>query len=401
MKPGSNSLFLYRDFSGRMVLETQANPHQKRGQWVMKFRSMWVQLVFWGGVLPLSAQEDPILDRFQKLDLNKDGKISPEELTKAPGIAARFKGADKNGDGLTIEEVRAHLGQGSSEKNGTTQRCHCSQGRAKGPGSPSCGGRSDGPGRSGESDPWKIVHPFRIDQAAEFGRCFHQHHLSICKKYGPSLTRLEKVVGDLGLGILYINPTATDTDKDIESFLDRHQLKGPYTHDSKAQWTTRFGATTTAEVFLIDQKRTVIYRGALDDQYGLGYSLESPRHTYLLDAIGAHLAGKRPDPAATTAPGCELEKSPEPLNTAAVDYHGRVERIVQNSCVECHRDGGVAPFRLDRHEDLVAHAGMIRKVVEKGTMPPWFAAKSSASPQPAFVNDRSLPARIKRIFWIG
>lgn len=357
---------------------------------------MWVQLVFWGGVLPLSAQEDPIFDRFQKLDLNKDGKLSPEELGKAPGLAARFKGADKNGDGLTIEEVRAHLGQGGSEKAEPPKEAkplkegpkvlaplHAGVGRMipDGPLNP-IGGKSSTLSELTKQRSLVVV--------------FTNTTCPICKKYGPSLTRLEKVVEDLGLGILYINPTATDTDKDIQSFLDRHQLKGPYTHDSKGLWATNFGATTTAEVFLIDQKRTVVYRGALDDQYGLGYSLESPRRTFLLDAIGAHLAGKRPDPAATTAPGCELEKSQEPLTKAAVDYHGRIERIVQNSCVECHRDGGVAPFRLDRHEDLVAHAGMIRKVVEKGTMPPWFAAKSAPSPQPTFVNDRSLPVEDKK-----
>ena len=55
-------------------------------------------------------------------------------------------------------------------------------------------------------------------------------------------------------------------------------------------------------------------------------------------------------------------------------YHARIERIVQANCVECHRAGGAAPFALETYEDVVAHKGMIKKVVDRGTMPPWFAA---------------------------
>ena len=40
----------------------------------------------------------------------------------------------------------------------------------------------------------------------------------------------------------------------------------------------------------------------------------------------------------------------------------------------CHRAGGVGPFSLVKYEDVVAHRGAIRRVVEGGTMPPWTAA---------------------------
>lgn len=84
-------------------------------------------------------------------------------------------------------------------------------------------------------------------------------------------------------------------------------------------------------------------------------------------------------------------------NTAAVNqqtYHGNIERLVQTHCIECHRDGGVGPFALDTYKDIVAHAPMIKDVVERGVMPPWFAASNSndnsedqVSP---WANDRSL-----------
>ena len=105
------------------------------------------------------------------------------------------------------------------------------------------------------------------------------------------------------------------------------------------------------------------------------------------------LDGRRVNPAATTAPGCELDNSKaEAAASTPVTYHNRISRIMQNNCVECHREGGVGPFTLTSIDDVVAHAGMIRKVVERGTMPPWFAKHEEGKPSP-WSNDRSLPTQ--------
>lgn len=63
-------------------------------------------------------------------------------------------------------------------------------------------------------------------------------------------------------------------------------------------------------------------------------------------------------------------------------------------CVEFHREGGVAPFALETYEQVVSYAGMIRKQVNEGVMPPWFAAPSHAGGS-GWANDRSLPAADK------
>ena len=210
----------------------------------------------------------------------------------------------------------------------------------------------------------------------------------ICKKYAPSLARLEKEYAAKGVAFLFVNPTATDEVKD-------HGFAGRYVHDKDSRLTAALGATSTAEVFVLDSARTVVYRGALDDQYGLGYSLDAPRSRYLSAALDEALAGKVPAVAATTAPGCALEPDADKAPAVALTYHARVERIVQANCVECHRKGGVAPFALETYDDVVAHRGMIKKVVDAGTMPPWFAAHAKADHSP-FSNDRSLTAADKK-----
>ncbi len=203
----------------------------------------------------------------------------------------------------------------------------------------------------------------------------------ICKKYAPSLSRLEKAYAAKGVSFLFVNPTAADKPAD-------HGFAGRYVHDTDGKLTAAFGATSTTEVFVLDAARTVLYRGAIDDQYGLGYSLDSPRTKFLTVALEEALAGKVPTVGATTAPGCELDANPAKAPAVALTYHARIERIVQANCVECHRSGGVAPFTLDKYDDVVSHKATIKRVVTDGTMPPWFAhTKGGHSP---FANDRSL-----------
>ena len=69
-----------------------------------------------------------------------------------------------------------------------------------------------------------------------------------------------------------------------------------------------------------------------------------------------------------------------------VTWHNRVSRIVQSKCQECHRAGETAPFELRTYSDFKSRLKTIRRVVEKGVMPPWFAE----GPMGHWENDRRL-----------
>jgi hypothetical protein len=156
------------------------------------------------------------------------------------------------------------------------------------------------------------------------------------------------------------------------------------------------GATSTTDVFVLDRSHTVVYHGAIDDQYGFGYSIDAPRYTYLRDAMDAALEKRSILVSATAAPGCLLDTKPAPTSMSNVTYHNQISRLLQRHCVECHREGGVGPFALDTYEDAVAHAPMIREVVDRGIMPPWFAATDKSHASSPWINDRSLSATEKQ-----
>lgn len=353
------------------------------------------------------AQLEAIGTRFQQLDSNGDGQLSAEEVKKAPLTIQRLlRGADQNGDGLlTLAEVQAHLGKPAGPTAASAPAPKPDPIRE----APRIlAPNAVGIGRMVPNVTLKTLDGQTITLKDAVGQkglviAFTNTTCPICQKYGPTLTRLQETLAAKGIKMLFVNPTASESLNAMQGFVKTHQLSGPYVHDREGIFARTLEATSTAEVFLLDPQRTIVYRGAIDDQYGLGYSHDAPKRPYLLDAVTALLADRPIQPAATTAPGCELDLSDAPGVSVSVTYHNRISRIIQTHCLECHREGGVGPFSLETYDQVVAQAGMIRKVVERGTMPPWFAAPAEAGQRSAWANDRRLPAADKAdlLTWLG
>lgn len=224
----------------------------------------------------------------------------------------------------------------------------------------------------------------------------------ISKRYLPSLGALEKDLTARGVGLLIVNAMTGEKPEDIRAQLKEAGLTAPYCHDEDGVLAKALGARTTAEVFLLDEQRTLRYRGALDDQYGADYSREKPTRRYLAAALDDLLARRPIAVGATSAPGCELALKPGVGPASAVTYHRDIARILQQNCVRCHHDRGIAPFPLDDLASVKDHAKTIRRVLTEGTMPPWFAAPPKAGEPTPWANDCSLGAKDKAdlLAWI-
>lgn len=200
-----------------------------------------------------------------------------------------------------------------------------------------------------------------------------------------------------------VAPIETDSRDELLEFQQSLSGRALVLPDPQGVLAQAVGCLTTTDTTLIDATRTVRYRGAIDDQFGVGYALEKPRRRFLVDAIQATINSQPLAISATHAPGCTLDAPPESpaLTEAATDaeitYHGQISRLLLKSCVECHRKGGVAPFALTDYREVIAHASMIREVVDAEIMPPWFAAEEPQGSKPAWANDRSLSAEEKRV----
>jgi len=99
----------------------------------------------------------------------------------------------------------------------------------------------------------------------------------LCRKYGPTLAGLEQKFRDQGVKFVYVVSIATDALNDARRLREELGWTGPVLLDRNQELVQALQAETTTEAFLYDQELTLRYRGAVDDQYGLGYTKPSSR----------------------------------------------------------------------------------------------------------------------------
>ncbi len=132
------------------------------------------------------------------------------------------------------------------------------------------------------------------------------------------------------------------------------------------------GVDRTAEAFLIDPKTmTVVFRGPIDDR--LGYESQKPaaKHHYLKDALEATLSGGAVAGDTPAAPGCIINfPSRKRHEKDEVSYSKDIVPILENNCVTCHHDGGIAPWSMSSHAMVQGWSPMMREVVMTRRMPP-------------------------------
>jgi len=238
------------------------------------------------------------------------------------------------------------------------------------------------------------------------------------RKYGPRLAAIEqeylaRPAGN-AVAFVYVNTVEAETDQHMRAQARVYGFRGPYLPDRDRAVAAALGVRTTTEVFVLDRDSRLVYRGAVDDQYGIGTSLGAPRHTYLRDALDALLAGTAESlqVKATFAPGCLVDVprrgiaggvAASAIGRAAsgLTYFERAAHMLADNCVECHTPGGVAPFSLATYPDIQGRASMIEAVVRDGLMPPSHGRVTSDVSEIASPRQMSDADRADLLAWLA
>lgn len=217
----------------------------------------------------------------------------------------------------------------------------------------------------------------------------------LAKLYAGRISAIEAEYREKGVQVIVSMSNRQDSIAEIAAFVRKHGLEMPVLKDAGNQLADQLGAERTPEVFVLDRDRIVRYWGRIDDQYGIGYAKETPENFDLKNAIDDLLAGREPRVAVTRSVGCILGRQKDADPHAGVTFSDEVIRIFNRRCVECHRNGEIAPFALDSYEEAAGWADMIAEVVRENRMPPWHASPEHGS----FANDRSMTAEEKQVLY--
>ena len=134
---------------------------------------------------------------------------------------------------------------------------------------------------------------------------FLSNRCPMTRAYEARLKKLASKYRKQGLRVVGVSIGHAATDR-LEKMIARSALSKynfPYCIDLTQQLGRRYGATCTPHAFLLDSRRRVAYMGAIDDNVAPA----KIEFHYLRDAVGAVLAGKRPEVTETLQKGCEIK----------------------------------------------------------------------------------------------
>lgn len=192
----------------------------------------------------------------------------------------------------------------------------------------------------------------------------------VARKNAPKLRELRDQFGQKGVSFWVINSYADEKLEEMAKEYNELKLwRLPYLRDDRQSVALALGVQRTAEVVALSTSTwRVFYRGAIDDQYSEGAERPKPLNRFLEQALAEFLEAKPVSVPATTAHGCRFTFAGSNNKTS---YATDVAPILRQHCVECHREGGIAPWSMNSHEKIKRRASMIEEVLLTRRMPPW------------------------------
>ncbi len=210
----------------------------------------------------------------------------------------------------------------------------------------------------------------------------------VSNAFMPVLAGLHKEYAGKGVAFLAVNANLQDTPDKVAAHARTNEMPFPVLKDVGNRLADRLAARRTPEALVLDAAGRVLYRGRIDDQFGIGYARPGkPARRDLAEALNEVLAGKAVSVPTTPVAGCLIGRVARTREAGAITYSRQVAPILQKHCQECHRPGQIGPMALLTYDDAVAWSDTIREVVSERRMPPWHADPRFGK----FSNDRRLP----------
>src|SRR5579871_974078 len=194
----------------------------------------------------------------------------------------------------------------------------------------------------------------------------------------PAIEALKAKYADKGVRFFMLDATPKNDEAALNEESNKLNVDLPILVDDTQLISESLGVSKTAEVFVIDPKTwKVAYHGPIDDRF----AAKSPKPkaavkaAYTAEAIDALLAGAqvKASVVALETPALSFPERDRQAQFANISYTKDVAPILEKNCVECHSQGGIAPFAMDSYDKVKGFAPMIREAIRTDRMPPYNA----------------------------
>lgn len=232
----------------------------------------------------------------------------------------------------------------------------------------------------------KAFELYRMKDASAVVMMMHAAGSADIAKAAPELAKLQAAYADKGVEFMLINSNPADTREAMLADAEKNGITAPILHDDNQLVGEQLGATRVTETFVVDPKTwKIAYRGPLS-----------------ADAVEAVVSGNEVKVASAAVKGARIEfparSARAKAEFAQISYSDTIAPLLEEKCIACHQEGGIAPFAMDSYEKVKGFAPMIREAVRTDRMPPFDADPHVGK----FKDDKSLSSdQIKTlVHWI-
>lgn len=148
----------------------------------------------------------------------------------------------------------------------------------------------------------KLISLDSYDNAKGYVVIFTCNNCPYAKAYQKRIAELHNEYAPKGIPVIAINPN--DSKEKIKQRSKEKNYPFAYLHDETQEVTRAYGASKTPHVFILNKEKTVMYIGAIDNNYKDAAAADK---RYVVDALDAMLANKKIEVTNTRALGCSIK----------------------------------------------------------------------------------------------
>ncbi len=200
----------------------------------------------------------------------------------------------------------------------------------------------------------------------------HGNGCQVVRSNLPDYQALRADYSDKGVKVMMLNANLQDSRERIAEEAKEWGFDFPILKDDTQLIARSLHVNRTAEVLVIDPRTwEVVYRGPMSDRVDFERQKEKADKTYVRDTLDQLIAGKSVEFSKVASPGCLINI--QDLNDKPISYSESIVPILQDNCMACHVEGGIAPWAMSEYAMVKGFSPMIREVLRTKRMPPWHA----------------------------